>query len=156
MSSITITIQSWSTFVKSQSMVHVQIVWCWLLFEDDGQREKGLSLVRLLSAPSTASGMWSASILGLIKILLKAISLDQSARYRTLEKQDLRRKRQREVWRQIILLIWGLFLGTDWTIHHLVSQLSFLQAKSEMWLLLLCYDSAAGLLLHRADTSGSF
>lgn len=48
------------------------------------------------------------------------------------------------------------FFGTDWTIHHLVSQPSFLQAKSEIRLLLLCYDSAAGLLLHRADTSGSF
>lgn len=57
-----------------------QIVLCWLLFKDEGQREKGLSLVRLLRALSTASGMWSASILGLIKILLNAISLDQSAR----------------------------------------------------------------------------
>lgn len=34
-----------------------QIVLCWLLFNDDGQREKSLSLVRLLSARSTASGM---------------------------------------------------------------------------------------------------
>lgn len=35
----------------------VQIVLCWLLFKDEGQREKGRSLVRLLSARSTASGM---------------------------------------------------------------------------------------------------
>ena len=34
-----------------------QITLCWLLSEDEGQSEKGLSLVRLLSALSTASGM---------------------------------------------------------------------------------------------------
>lgn len=134
----------WSTFVKSQSTVHVQIVWCWLLFEDDGQREKGLSVVRLPSAPSTASGMWSASILGLIKILLKAISLDQSARYRTWEKQDLRRKRQeRGLEANHTSHLRPLFLGLteQYTTLSVSSPFSKLKVKSDS-----CYCATTLLL----------
>lgn len=57
-----------------------QIVLCRLLFDDDEQRVEEPSLHRLLRARSTASGMWSVSILGLMKILRNAISLDHSAR----------------------------------------------------------------------------
>lgn len=75
---------------QSLGVVGVQMVLCWLLDKAEGHREKGRSLVRLLSARSTTSGMWSVNILGLIRMLLNAISLDHSARYRTWEKQDLK------------------------------------------------------------------
>lgn len=71
------------------------------LKEGDG---KGRSLLRVSSAPRTPSGMWSTSILGLIRMLLNAISVDQSARYRTLEKQVLwggRPRRPRMNWFQM-------------------------------------------------------
>lgn len=74
-------------FFSFYSASHAEV--CWLLLNDDGQREKGPSLQRPFRARSTTSGMWSVSILGLIKMLRKAVSLDQSARYRTWEKQDL-------------------------------------------------------------------
>lgn len=71
----------WSiTFCFGSASVRLYTVLCWLPLTDDGQRGKAFSLVRLLSAPITTSGMWSTSILGLIKILLKADSSDQSAR----------------------------------------------------------------------------